>query len=106
MAVYEKVCCIYCGNADAIKYGKSSGKQRFDATGCGKIFLMKYFYNGRKLKVKTKIFEMAMNGRGVRDTARVLKIIPSILKRLVKKTICFSKSELMHDTVIGIFINQ
>ena len=28
------------------------------------------------------------------------------LKRLVRKTIYFSKSELMHDTVIGIFINQ
>ena len=40
-AVYKKVCCIYCDNADVIKYGKSSGKQRFDTTGCGKIFLMK-----------------------------------------------------------------
>ena len=38
----KKVCCIYCGNADFIKYGKSSGKQRFDTTGCGKIFLMKH----------------------------------------------------------------
>lgn len=28
------------------------------------------------------------------------------IKRLARKTICFSKSELMHDTVIGLFINQ
>ena len=28
------------------------------------------------------------------------------IKRLTRKTICFSKSELMHDTVIGIFINR
>ncbi len=27
------------------------------------------------------------------------------IKRLARKTICFSKSELMHDTVIGLFIN-
>ena len=59
-SVYEKVCCVYCDNADVIKYGKSSGKQRFDATGCGKIFLMKDPYNGRKPEVKTKIFEKAM----------------------------------------------
>ena len=28
------------------------------------------------------------------------------IKRLARKTICFSKSELMHDTVIGLFINR
>ncbi|MEM9219927.1 MAG: IS1 family transposase [Cyanobacteria bacterium P01_F01_bin.150] len=28
------------------------------------------------------------------------------IKRLTRKTICFSKSVLMHDTVIGLFINR
>lgn len=28
------------------------------------------------------------------------------IKRLVRKTICFSKTIVMHDTVIGLFINQ
>ncbi|MCA9507765.1 MAG: hypothetical protein KC505_05010 [Myxococcales bacterium] len=28
------------------------------------------------------------------------------LKRLVRKTICFSKSETMHDIVLGLFINK
>lgn len=28
------------------------------------------------------------------------------IKRLARKTICFSKSELMHDIVIGLFINR
>jgi insertion element IS1 protein InsB len=28
------------------------------------------------------------------------------IKRLVRKTICFSKLEKMHDIVIGLFINQ
>ena len=28
------------------------------------------------------------------------------VKRLTRKTICFSKSFLMHDTVIGLFINR
>lgn len=27
------------------------------------------------------------------------------IKRLVRKTICFSKTELMHDLVVGLFIN-
>ena len=88
MTVCEKVCCIYCGNADVIKYGKSSGKQRFDATGdVEKYFSMKYSYNARKPEIKTKIFEMAMNGRGVRDTARVLKISPSTVIAQLKKSV-------------------
>jgi insertion element IS1 protein InsB len=28
------------------------------------------------------------------------------IKRLARKTICFSKSECLHDTVIGLFINR
>ncbi|MCA6559087.1 MAG: hypothetical protein IM583_21360, partial [Pseudanabaena sp. M114S2SP2A07QC] len=28
------------------------------------------------------------------------------IKRLARKTICFSKSILMHDIVIGLFINR
>jgi len=28
------------------------------------------------------------------------------IKRLARKTICFSKSEVMHDVVIGLFINK
>ena len=28
------------------------------------------------------------------------------IKRLARKTICFSKSELMHDTVIGLPVNK
>ncbi len=28
------------------------------------------------------------------------------IKRLTRKTICFSKSTEMHDTVIGLFINR
>jgi insertion element IS1 protein InsB len=28
------------------------------------------------------------------------------IKRLARKTICFSKSEEMHDGVIGLFINR
>ncbi len=28
------------------------------------------------------------------------------IKRLARKSICFSKSVLVHDTIIGLFINQ
>jgi insertion element IS1 protein InsB len=28
------------------------------------------------------------------------------IKRLARKTICFSQSVFMHDTVIGLFVNR
>jgi insertion element IS1 protein InsB len=28
------------------------------------------------------------------------------IKRLVRRTICFSKTEHMHDLVVGLFINR
>jgi insertion element IS1 protein InsB len=46
---------------------------------------------------------------GKRKTQRIerkhLKLRTRI-KRLVRKTICFSKTEEMHDIVIGLFINR
>ena len=46
---------------------------------------------------------------GKRKTQRIerkhLRLRTSI-KRLVRRTICFSKSEEMHDIVIGLFINR
>ncbi|AHA65876.1 Transposase [Shigella dysenteriae 1617] len=68
---------------------------------------------------------MAFNGAGVRDTARTLKIgINTVIrtlknsrakannwkhhhiKRLARKTICFSRSVEIHEKVIGTFIEK
>jgi insertion element IS1 protein InsB len=65
---------------------------------------------------------MSRNASGVRDTARVLHISTDTVlsepkkketalasvnsKRLVRKTICFSKSIQMHNIVIGLFVNR
>ena len=46
---------------------------------------------------------------GKRNTQRIERkhlTLHTRIKRLARKTICFSKSVLMHDTVIGLFINR
>lgn len=40
---------------------------------CTHVFQLTYTYEARKPGVKDKIVDMAFNGSGVRDTARVLK---------------------------------
>lgn len=55
---------------------------------------------------------LALKGWGIRDTTRVLSVAVAPVTTMIKKDaaaknpICFSKSEFMHETVIGLFINQ
>jgi insertion element IS1 protein InsB len=46
---------------------------------------------------------------GKRNTQKIERkhlTLRTRIKRLTRKTICFSKSEQMHDIVIGLFINR
>lgn len=46
---------------------------------------------------------------GKRNTQKIENknlLLRTRIKRLARKTICFSKSEALHDTVIGLFINR
>ena len=51
----------------------------------------------------------AVHSPGKRNTQQIERnhlTLRTRLKRLVRKTICFSKSIVMHDIVIGLFINR
>ena len=46
---------------------------------------------------------------GKRNTQKIERFFLTLrtrIKRLARRTLCFSKSELMHDTLIGLFINR
>ena len=82
--------CPYCQGVDIVKNGKTSqGKQRYQCreTVCdGRTFILSYAYLGQCRKVKQQIVDMALNGSGIRDTARVLHISTStVIKELKKK---------------------
>ena len=89
--VLEPVCCPYCGTDDVSKHGKSKeGKKRYFCNNddCPRItFIGNYTYQGCKPETKQKITDMALNGSGIRDTARVLKISPSTVIENLKKRI-------------------
>jgi transposase-like protein len=89
MAV-EKVICPSCGSEDVVKHGQSDeGKQRYrcrnvDCSRC--TFIRHYAYRGYLPEVKQQIADMAVNGSGIRDTARVLKISPTTVIETLKKS--------------------
>src|SRR5262249_45126713 len=88
MAV-EMVRCPHCQSGEVVKYGTAAnGKGRFrchNGTRCGRTFIREYTYQGRVPPVKRQIVEMTLNGSGVRDIARVLRISPNTVIEELKK---------------------
>ena len=90
MAVVE-VICTACRGSKVIKHGLScTGEQRYRCrhTTCGKTFQLPHRYNACESGLKERIVDMALNGSGVRDTARVLSIaIGTVITTLKKKPV-------------------
>ena len=89
MAV-EAVRCLHCQSEEVVKYGRASnGKERFrcqQRARCGRTFLRTYAYPGRVPEVKRQIVAMTLNGSGIRDIARVLRVGPNTVIRELKKS--------------------
>jgi transposase-like protein len=89
--VLVPVTCPYCQSAQVIKGGQTeTGKQRYrcQQTHCShRSFVLEPAYNGRLPQVKEQIIDMALNGSGIRDRARVLKISPTTVINELKKRV-------------------
>ena len=87
--VLEPVLCPDCGSDNVVKHGRSDeGKQRYKCRNseCRRCtFIRTYAYRGYLPQVKEQITEMTLNGSGIRDTARVLKISPTTVIETLKK---------------------
>lgn len=79
--------CRHCEESEGVvKMGKSrSGAQRCRCKSCGKTFQLDYTYEASKPGIKERILQMAINGSGVADTVRVLKVGKSTVLRTIKK---------------------
>ena len=82
--------CPYCHSTEVIKAGKqANGTQRYQCQNeqCARrIFLLQYQDRGRALEVRRQVVAMALNGSGIRDTARVLRISPTTVIAVLKKS--------------------
>ena len=82
--------CSHCQSTEVIKAGKqANGTRRYQCQNarCGRrIFLLQYQDRGRALEIRHQVVDMAINGSGVRDTARVLRISPTAVIAVLKKS--------------------
>ena len=83
------VLCPYCQSTEVIKAGRqANGAQRYlcqNGQCARRIFLLQYQDRGRALEGRRQVVEMALNGSGIRDTARVLRISPTTVIAILKK---------------------
>jgi len=82
--------CPACGGQEVVRYGRqANGEQRFRCNNLDcerRIFLLHYQNKGRLPEVKRQMVDLALNGSGTRDTARVLGVSPTtVLTKLIKR---------------------
>ena len=99
--VLISVLCPHCHSDQVIKGGKTkAGQQRYKCqnTDCPHYsFQLDLLYKGRAPAIKDQIVDMSLNGSGIRDTARVLKIrtttvIHTLKKKSLRSPRCINRS--------------
>ena len=82
----EENYCPHCrGNSLQKNVKSNNGIQRWRCKECKRYFQRGYYYNAYNQGIKDKIVEMVLNGSGVRDTSRVLKINKNTVLAVLKK---------------------
>lgn len=89
--------CPFCDGDKIVKRGNTTnGKQRYlcqDEACSQRTFILEYTNRGYLPSVKRQIIELALNGSGIRDTARVLGIsTDTVLNELKKRKASLSPS--------------
>ena len=89
MTCYQKISCPNCGSNEIMKAGRNvRGTQRYRCQNSEcetQTFMLEYRYNAYRTDIEERVVEMAINGSGIRDTARVLKISKNTVISILKK---------------------
>lgn len=83
---YQKITCPDCSSFNLKKNGKNSTqKQKYLCQDCRRQFILDYKYRACKPEVRRLIVPMTMNGSGIRDIARVLRIAPGTVLKVLRQ---------------------
>ena len=88
--------CLHCNSDKVNKHGVRHGKQRYRCQEplCQRTFILDYQNRAWLPEVKQQIVDMCINGSGIRDTARILRISTKTVIDTIKKSMQFSQTQL------------
>ncbi|HYE72527.1 MAG TPA: IS1 family transposase, partial [Blastocatellia bacterium] len=80
----EEIACPSCASRHVVKNGTTSNrKQKYLCRACRRQFIRDYSYQGCRIEIRCLIVPMTLNGSGVRDITRVLRVsINTVLKEI------------------------
>jgi transposase-like protein len=97
MTCYQEIACPNCQSKNIKTVGLSAnGVQRYRCNNPAcptQSFMLEYRYRAYAPGVKTQLLDMAINGSGIRDTARVLGIDKNTVISTIKKNGCSRPSQ-------------
>jgi transposase-like protein len=74
-----------CSAQNVKKHGTTQrGAERYRCRRCGRQFITDYLYHGHDPAARGLVVPLALNGCGVRDTARVLSLSPTTVLKLLR----------------------
>ncbi len=83
---YETITCPVCSSLNIKKNGiNKQGKQRYRCKECGRQFILRYTYRAYLNSIRELIVPMCLNGSGIRDTARVLRISATTVMKVISQ---------------------
>ncbi len=92
---YEEVACPRCLSLNVKKNGITAQyKQRYRCKDCEGQFITDYTYQAYKAGVRALVLPMTMNGSGIRDISRVLRISTNTVLKLIRQA-----AEQAHEPV-------
>jgi len=87
--LFKAVLCPVCPQPEAVyRHGTATDSaQRYRCTTCRRTFQLHDRHKVHEPGTRARILDLALNGSGIRDTARVLRISPqTVLSELKKKS--------------------
>lgn len=83
---YESITCPACSSLNIKKNGiNKQRKQRYRCNGCGKQFILEYRYRAYLKQIRELVLPMCLNGSGIRDISRVLRISATTVMKLISQ---------------------
>ncbi len=84
--------CRHCHSDAIVRYGYQSGHPRFLCKTCSRVFKTEYIYTACEPGIRERIVDMAVQGNGIRNTARTLGVAKNTVVSQLKKTSSYNKS--------------
>ena len=83
---YETITCPVCSSLNIKKNGiNKQGKQRYRCKECARQFILKYSYRAYLKYIRELIVPMCLNGSGIRDISRVLRVSATTVMKVIDR---------------------